>query len=74
MRLPVKYRGKIYFSLPVLTFGVERNVAVFAVVWWGFCDAMGALLQQTGILEAESAILTLALPSASAMRDSILLI
>lgn len=47
---------------------------MFAVVWWGFCDAMGALLQQTGILEVQSTILTLALPSTSTVHDSVLLI
>lgn len=58
-----------------LTFGFDRKVAVFAVVCWGFCDAMGALLRHTGgILQVESTVLTLALPSPSAVHESILLI
>lgn len=60
--------------MSVLTFGFERNIARFAVIRWWFCDARGALLQHTGILKVETTIFTLALPSASTVRDGILLI
>lgn len=57
-----------------LTFFSDRKVTVLAVICWGLCDVMGALLQDPGTLK--STVLTLAPPSTSTstVHDSILLI
>lgn len=64
--VPCKYKGEtkklteqkdhnpvLVFFIFYLTFSFESNVTVTAVTRKGFCGAVGALLQHTGILKVK---------------------